>query len=337
SNGKTTTKNLVVDVLARKFRVLGTKRSYNGTIGLPLTLLTAGPETEMIVVELGSNRPGEIAYLAEIARPDLGLITNLSETHLEYFKTMAGVVREKRALFEALPAKGIAFVNLDDPRVADLESPARRINYSLKHKADVRGRYRESVQGGELSIGKETGIQLPLGGLHLARNALAAAAVGLELGVPLQQIKEAIEGFRLPSGRGEIIQHDGVTLIDDSYNANLASTLAGLQALMRLPAKGRRIAVFGDMLELGRLSEEHHRQVGLYAVEQGVDEMFCYGTESRVTYCTARSAGMAVHHYTDKNELAHILGRSIAAGDLVYIKGSRGMAMETIIDTIFSE
>ena len=133
-----------------------------------------------------------------------------------------------------------------------------------------------------------------------------------------------------------MIRHDGITLIDDSYNANLASTLAGLQTLMRLPALGRRIVVFGDMLELGPISEEHHRQVGLSAVEHGVDELFCYGPQSRAAFCAAQSAGLAVHHYTDKGELSAALGQVITAGDVVYVKGSRGMAMETIIDTVFS-
>ncbi len=336
SNGKTTTKNLVVEVLARQHAVLGTDRSYNGTIGLPLTLLRTGPDTEIIVVELGSNQPGEIAYLADIARPQIGLITNISETHLQFFHTMAGVADEKCALFQALPADGVALVNRDDPRVAAMETPARRITYSLSQPADVRGRYRESLQGGDLSIDHLPKIRMSQPGLHLAQNVLAAVAVGLELGVAPPQIKEAIEGFSIPSGRGEVIWHDGVTVIDDSYNANLASTLAGLQTLMRLPAKGRRIVVFGDMLELGPISEEHHRQVGLSAVEHGVDELFCYGPESRAAFSAAHSAGIAVHHYTDKGELSAALGRIVTAGDVVYIKGSRGMAMETIIDEVFS-
>ncbi len=336
SNGKTTTKNLVVEVLARQLAVLGTDRSYNGTIGLPLTLLRTGPDTEVIVVELGSNQPGEIAYLADIARPQLGLITNISETHLQFFHTMAGVAAEKYALFQALPAEGVALVNQDDPRVAAMETPARRITYSLSQPADVRGRYNESVQGGELSIDHLPKIRMSQPGLHLAQNVLAAVAVGLELGVAPPQIKEAIEGFRIPAGRGEIIRHDGVTVIDDSYNANLASTLAGLQTLMRLPAKGRRIVVFGDMLELGPISQEHHRQVGLSVVEHGVDELFCYGPESKAACSAAQTAGITGHHYTDKTELSAALGRIITAGDVVYVKGSRGMAMETIIDEVFS-
>ncbi len=179
-------------------------------------------------------------------------------------------------------------------------------------------------------------IRMSQPGLHLAQNALAAVAVGLELGVAPQQIKEAIEGFSIPSGRGEIISHDGVTIIDDSYNANLASTLAGLQTLMRLPTQGRRIVVFGDMLELGPISEEHHRQVGLSIVEYGVDELFCYGSETKAAFSAAHSAGIAGNHYTDKGALSAALGRIVTAGDVVYIKGSRGMAMETIIDEVFS-
>jgi len=169
----------------------------------------------------------------------------------------------------------------------------------------------------------------------MARNALAAAAVGLLYGVPEEMIKEAIEGFTLPPGRGEIFRYDGVTVIDDSYNANLASTLAGLETLLQLPAEGRRIAVIGDMPELGRFSEEHHRRVGAFAAARGVDEILCYGPETRATYCTAMAAGLDANHFGDKSELSRILARDMSPGDVVYVKGGRSMTMETIIREVF--
>ena len=336
SNGKTTTKNLVVDVLAKKFNVLGTEGSYNSTIGLPLTLLRLGGENEVAVLELGSNQPGEIAYLARLARPDVGLITNVSETHVAHLKDKAGVVREKEALLKALPPAGTAVVNLDDPAVAHMATPARRYTYSLDHPADVTGRYEEGETGGELAVDAELRIHLPLPGRHQAQNALAATAVGLLLGLPAAMIREAIEGGTLPPGRGEILQRNGVTVIDDSYNANLASTLAGLAALLRHPSGGRHIAVIGDMLELGRLSEEHHRQVGEYAAAHGVDALLCFGPETRATYCSALAAGLDAHHFGDKSELSRALAQTVRSGDVVYVKGSRGMAMETVIKEAFN-
>ncbi|MFB0516753.1 MAG: UDP-N-acetylmuramoyl-tripeptide--D-alanyl-D-alanine ligase, partial [Candidatus Neomarinimicrobiota bacterium] len=269
SNGKTTTKNLVVDVLAKKFRVLGTESSYNSTIGLPLTLLRLGREIELVVLELGSNHPGEIAYLARLAQPDVGLITNVSETHVAHLQDKKGVIHEKEALFKALPPDGTAVVNLDDAAVALMETPARRYTYGFDQPADVVGRYDDKETGGKLIVGTDLHIRLPQAGTHLAQNALAATAVGTLFGLPGESIKDAIEGFRLPPGRGETFRFNGVTVIDDSYNANLVSTLAGLETLLGTTSKGRRIAVIGDMLELGRFSEEHHRRVGEFAAARG--------------------------------------------------------------------
>jgi len=336
SNGKTTTKNLVVKVLAKKFKVLGTESSYNSTIGLPLTLLRLGRGSEIGVLELGSNHPGEIAYLARLARPDVGLITNVGETHVAHLKDKGGVIREKEALFKALPPGGTAVVNVDDPAVDRMGTSARRYTYGFSCPADVTGQHKETATGGELLVGTDLRIRLPQAGAHLARNALAAAAVGILFKVPPEMIKEAIEGFTLPPGRGEIYQRDGVTVIDDSYNANLVSTLAGLETLLRYPSGGKRIAVIGDMLELGRFSEEHHRRIGEFAAARGVDRLLCYGPETRATCCTALSAGLEVHHFGDKSELSHALSQTVTVGDVVYVKGSRGMAMETVIEEVFN-
>ena len=336
SNGKTTTKNLVIEVLAKRYHVLGTESSYNSTIGLPLTLLRLGRNTEVMVLELGSNQPGEIAYLARLARPDMGLITNVSETHVAHLKDREGVVREKEALFKALPPDGTAMVNVDDPAVAHMETPARRCTYGFDHPADVTGYYEEAAPNGVLVMAADLRIRLPQVGAHLVENTLAAVTIGIHFEVPPEMIKEAIEGFALPPGRGKIFQFDGVTVIDDSYNANLASTLAGLETLLRLPSAGRRIAVIGDMLELGRFSEEHHRRIGEFAAARGVDRLLCYGPETRSTYCTALSAGLEAHHFDDKSELSHTLALTVATGDVVYVKGSRGTAMETVIKEVFN-
>ena len=340
SNGKTTTKNLAVDVLSSKYDVLGTEGSYNSTIGLPLTLMRLGEGHHIAVVELGSNQPGEIAYLAGIAQPVVALITTVSESHVEQLKSMAGVAQEKAALFKALPPGGTAVVNIDDPAIARMETPGRRLTYGFGpdengQPAEVTGRYRETENGGELVVGDDQRIRLPQIGEHLAHNALAAVAVARVFDIPQEAVQKAIEGFQLPPGRGQITVHNGVTVIDDTYNANLASTLAGLRTLLSLLSKGRRIAVLGDMLELGPLSAEHHRSVGEFVAHQGVDEVFCYGPESRTICQSAHSNGVTARHFEDKSELSRTLAKAITAGDVVYIKGSRGMAMETIITEVF--
>ena len=335
SNGKTTTKNLVVDVLSKKFAVLGTDRSYNSTIGLPLTLLTTGSSNEVVVLEMGSNKPGEIERLAAIARPNYGLITNISEVHLAGLESAAGVTREKAQLFRAIDAAGTVFINLDDPAVAQMPSKGERITYSMVGAATFRGRYTETLRGGDLKVGGLV-ISLPQAGIHLAQNALAAVAVGKTFKIDNAAIQSAIESFAIPSGRGEIFSHDGVMVIDDSYNANLASTMAGLRTLAAIPVKGRRIAVLGDMLELGPVSESHHRQVGEFAAGKGIQQLLCYGPESLYTCAAAEQLGLANIHFEDKTELAKILVNMVHAGDAVYFKGSRGMAVETIIDSIFN-
>ncbi len=334
SNGKTTTKNLSVSVLKKRYSVLGTEHSYNSTIGLPLTLLRLGQKSEVLVLEMGSNCPGEIAYLARLSRPDVGLITNISETHVANLSNKEGVIREKQALFEALSPDGTAIVNVDDDAVARMGTRAWRFTYGLNHHADVSGCVEKTATGDELVVDTNLRIRLQQPGVHLARNVLAAVAVGLHFKVPPKMIKEAIEGSVLPSGRGELIQYNGVIFINDSYNANLASTLAGLEAMLQLTTEGRRIVVLGDMLELGRFSEEHHRLIGEYAAAQAIDEFFCYGPETRITYCTAISSGLKAHHFDDKSELSRTLAQSLATGDMVYVKGSRGMAMETVIEDI---
>ena len=335
SNGKTTTKNLAVAVLTQRYQVLGTQGSYNSTIGLPLTVLRLGAGDELAVLEMGSNHPGEINYLAALATPRVGLITNISATHVAYLEDKAGVVREKGALFQALPPDGTAVVNLDDPAVAAIPSPARRFTYGTTTAADVTGEYALGTSGGILTLDGGLEIRLPQPGAQLAQNALAAAALGLLLDVPPESIKSAIESFTLPPGRGEILRFNGITVIDDSYNANLASTLAGLETLLQLPSAGRRIAVLGDMQELGRFSEEYHRQVGTFAADLGIDALLCYGPETRETTSSALSSGLDARHFTDRSDLAHVLSRSVDTGDVIYVKGSRGMAMEVVIAEAF--
>lgn len=335
SNGKTTTKALIRDVLEQKFNVLATERSFNSTIGLPLTIFSIGHEHQIVIVELGSNQPGEIAYLSSIAEPTVGLVTNVSDTHLELLGSLEGVAREKGALFNALSKVGVAIVNLDDPIVAAMETSAKRFTYSLQGDADVRGQRLDKANTPQMIINDDFTLNIPQAGSKHAQNALAASAAGLFFGLSNREIKAGIESFTPPPGRGGILNYDGVTLIDDSYNANLASTLAGIQTMLNMPTKGRRIAVFGDMLELGHYSEEHHRRVGEFIATNGINELFCFGPATRATCCGALEKGLAARHYDDKASLASELAAMVHSGDLVYIKGSRSMAMETIIEEAF--
>lgn len=336
SNGKTTTKNLALSVLAQKYKTIGTSSSHNSTIGMPMTLLKISREDEIAVIEMGTNQPGEIAYLCDIAKPDIAIITNISATHVAYLKSVDGVIREKQNLFHVLPEKGTAIVNIDDAAVANMKTAARRYTYSLEQSADVTGIYEEQGSEAFLIVNKHIRCRLPITGKHFAQDALAAAALGLLFHVPAKDIQYGIENTPAPEGRGARVQYNGVGVIDDTYNANPASVLAGLQALENLPADGRRIVVLADMMELGCYSETFHRQIGESAAKHNVDILYCYGLESRMTYCAAIEAGIEAYHYTDKHVLAHALKLSISGGDIVYVKGSRSLALETVIQEVFN-
>ena len=336
SNGKTTTKDLLAAILRRKYHVLASERSMNSTTGLPLTLLRQEEAHEVAVIELGANKPGEIAYLTRLARPSLGLITNVSLTHVEYFHDLAGVVQEKTKLFRGLPPEGIAYINADVPELVEQDVPCRRYSYGFHEDAQLVGVHNSSPDGDTLSVGGRFTINLPQPSFYLAQNVLAATAVALNLGMTEEDIRLAVESFRIPRGRGVISNYNGITVIDDTWNANLVSTLAGLEMLDGMATTGRRIVVFGDMLELGTFSTQHHKQAGQAMAEHRIDELLCYGPAAQATCDAAAEAGVKARHFDTKEQLCRALADEVQAGDIVYAKGSRAMAMETVITEVLS-
>ena len=342
SNGKTITKDIADAMLQPDHHLLYSEQSYNSTIGLPMTLLSMGHSHDLALVEIGTNQPGEIAYLADITRPTLGLVTNVSASHVALLGDEAGVAAEKGALFGALPADGVALVNAGDSRVAAMPAPGRRYTYQLDPEPgadlDLAGWYVTSSGQPRLKL-DSPGMEARLSqyGTTLAQNALAAAALAMLLEVQPEQILAAIEAFQVPAGRGRICRFGETTVIDDSYNANPASTRAGLETLLSLPGRGRRLAVLADMLELGPAASEFHRQIGTYAAELGVEQLFCYGPESRATCDGALAGGAAASHYADMDGLVEALRGTLKEGDLVYFKGSRGMALETALAELFGD
>jgi UDP-N-acetylmuramoyl-tripeptide--D-alanyl-D-alanine ligase len=273
SNGKTTTKEMIAKVLATKYRVLSTEGNLNNHIGVPQTLFRLEKKHQIAVVEIGTNHPGEIKYLCDIIEPTHGLITNIGREHLEFFKTMAGVAREESALFDMLgKQKGsITFVNLDDKYLAAKSKKHKtKVTYSFKTK-------RASVFGtivGANAIGCATlkfsaksskrpvAVALTVPGQHSAAIALSAAAVGLAFQVPALKIKSALEKFQSASKRMEVIDIGGVTVFNDTYNANPDSMIAALATLASVNISGKRIAVLADMKELGEASVDEHIRVG---------------------------------------------------------------------------
>lgn len=343
TNGKTTTKDMIADVLSQRYNVLKSPGNLNNHLGVPLTLFGLEWSYQVAVVEMGANHFGEIERLCRIASPNYGLITNVGRGHLEFFKTLKGVASAKGELFRYLNGQGKAFVNLDDPWVVKKANFVMNITtYGFNKKADVKGEYLGSDELGcpRLRINDKVEIQLSVLGRHNIYNALAAACVGLEFGVGLEVIKRALENFQGESKRMELIHWEGVRILNDSYNSNPDSAKAALEYLaeLKIPREGRRIAVLGDMLEQGEGSLREHRQLGSLTADLKIDTLLTYGQTSKATAEGALESGLRkAYHFTTKREIINFLKDFLRKGDLVLIKGSRGMAMEEVIEGLIGE
>lgn len=340
SNGKTTTKEMVATVLGAKHRVLNTEGNHNNYIGVPLTLLRLQKKHDIAVIEIGTNHPGEIAYLCGIVEPTHGLITNIGREHLEFFGTLDGVADEEGALFESFRhrKKGLAFVNADDERVAvKAKGIKKRITYGIAAKRpDFRGKVVgcdasgcAEIRFSGKSIKKDESVRLSIPGEHNAINALAAVAVGATFRVPGRKIRKALESFRPASKRMEVLNLEGVLVFNDTYNANPDSMIAALKTLASAAVSGKKIAVLADMREMGEAGREEHARIGMEIPQLGIDYLLTYGDLARYIQDAAQLANGV--HYDQKNILAEYLAELIAPGDAVLLKGSRGMKMEDIV------
>jgi UDP-N-acetylmuramoyl-tripeptide--D-alanyl-D-alanine ligase len=343
SMGKTTTKELTAAVLARRYRVLKAAGSFNNQWGLPLTLLALDPTHEVAVLELGMNAFGEIAALARLARPSVGVVTAIAPAHLEGVGSLEGVQKAKGELVEAIPAAGTVVLNADDPLVLGLAQAARGrvVTYGQSADADVRlGEV--TVAPAELafpvSAGAETvKVRLPYAGRHNAWNATAAMAVGRALGVELRLAAAALAEVAPIGGRLHWRDVAGVRLLDDTYNANPLSLRAALDALRAQPG-GRAWVVFGDMLELGSMSEAAHEAAGRWIAHLGAAGLATAGTATRATAAAARAAGCPdVATYETPEEAATHVAHRASAGDRILVKGSRGMRMERAVAALLRQ
>jgi UDP-N-acetylmuramoyl-tripeptide--D-alanyl-D-alanine ligase len=343
SNGKTTTKELMAAVLGSLGPVLRPEGSFNNQWGLPLTLLRLGPEHRALALELGANQPGEIAALAAIARPTVGVVTTVAAAHTEFFGSLDGVQEEKSALVRAIPAEGAVVLNADDPRVAAMArlSRARVLTFGAGETADVRavGPAEATAEGLRLTLevrGARRTARLAFAGLHNVTNALAAAGVGLALGVPLAEVVAGLEAARPAKGRCVWREAGSLRILDDTYNANPPSMSAAL-ATLTAGGPGRRVAVLGDMLELGSIAEAAHRDVGRAVAAAGIAELIGSGRLMAHAVEAAREAGLAeAHHAPTFEDTVAVLLKRLAPGDVVLVKGSRGMRMERVVDALLA-
>lgn len=336
SVGKTTTKEIVASVLKSRFRVLKNEANYNNEIGLPLTLLGLSNRHERAVLEMGMYALGEIRQLCEIALPQVGVVTNVGPSHLERLGSMEAIAAAKAELVESLPGDGCALLNGDDPLVRGMASRTKvqTLLFGTAEECQVRGADVESdgLKGIAFVLeyeGKRIGVKTRLPGRHLLHNALAAAAVALEEGMSLEEVAEALSKVRAKLRLHVIRGRNGSTIIDDTYNASPASMLAALTLLADLP--GRRIAVLGDMRELGAEQEDGHRVVGREAARVA-QVIHTVGELGRLIGEEAKRQGHShVSMWESKEQAVQKVVKDLRKGDVVLLKASRALAFETLL------
>src|SRR5437660_218175 len=338
SNGKTSTKDFAASVLGRKFRVTKTQGNFNNHVGLPRTILEATSQDEVAVWEIGMNHPGEVAPLAKIAAPDAAIITNVGVAHIEFMGTREAIAKEKGALAEAVGANGTVILNADDSFSKDIagRTSARVIFAGTKegtiHAIDIQ----QSADGSEFTIlegAHQCRAQLPVPGLHMVQNALLAIAAGRAFGLSLEEAAAGLASAPLTKARLQIKEINGVQFLDDSYNANPDSMRAALQTLVELDTDGKRIAVLGEMRELGKESERGHEEVGEAAAAFGVDHLIGIGEMGAIISRAAKKAGLEKSSVVGStSEAAELLLEMAAPGDLILIKGSRLARTEDVIE-----
>lgn len=343
STGKTTTKDFLRSVLATRMRVVATAENRNNELGVPLTVMDAGADTEVLVVEMAMRGPGQIAHLCGIARPTAGLVTNVGVSHVEILGTEEAIASAKGELVRATPASGRVFLNGDDAWSETLGAGAAAAVtlYGLGPIADVRAQDVEIAEDGTptFTLIAEQGtaeVRLPVPGRHNVYNALAAASVGLYLELELEDVVAGLEAATFSKWRMETFQSAaGVTVINDAYNANPTSMRAAVSALEDVPTRGRRVAVLGDMAELGSLAELAHFQIGGEIASSAVDILVTVGERGRRIAEGALAAGMdpyAVRPCVTPEEASEVLDDTVRAGDTVLVKASRVMGLETVVE-----
>ncbi len=338
SAGKTTTKEAISHVLSTRFRVLKSEGNFNNHFGLPLMLLKLEPEYDLAVVEMGMSHAGEIRALAKIAQPEIGVVTNVAPVHLEFFDSLAGIARAKYELVESLPANGTAVLNADDEYVSQFgrDFKGKVVLYGTRATADVRAENIQSRgrQGAEFDVviggAREHATSL-LVGEHNVLNALAAVAVGLERGLTPSEAVSALATMAAADKRGQVLQVGNITVINDCYNSNPKALDAMVDALASMAAK-RRIVVAGEMLELGPMGPEMHREAGEHISQKKIDVLLGVRGLAQATVDAAKRAGVRAEFVSSSEEAGEWLAHEARDGDVVLLKASRGVKLEKALE-----
>jgi UDP-N-acetylmuramoyl-tripeptide--D-alanyl-D-alanine ligase len=348
SAGKTTTKEATADFLGTQFQVTRNRGNLNNHIGLPLSLIELRHRPDVAVVELGMNHAGEISTLVRIAEPDVRVWTNVGDAHVGFFGSIEAIADAKAEILERATSGTLLVANMDDERIAERigSFPGRRLTFGIDRDADVRATSvaDRGIDGTSARVRTPRGdmdLTTPLIGRANLANVLAATAVAIDFGVPLPAIAEKAATLRPAHHRGEVVRlRNGIVVIDDSYNANPTATRRALEVLAKTHAS-RRIAVLGEMLELGARADVMHEQVGRAVAASKVDALFAIGGVPAVALASAAvAAGMPadrVKHFATSDEAAGVIGDMVGPGDVVLVKGSRGIETDRVVDWLRAE
>ena len=332
SVGKTTAKEMIAAVLSQRLRVLKTEGNLNNQLGVPMTVSHITPAHEAAVIELGISGFGEMREIAAIARPTIAVYTVIGHAHLEFLKDLDGVLQAKTEMLETLPDDAPVIVNGDDDKLRGFSCRQRKICFGLGENCEVRAERLSLTPEGhsvcEIVRGaRRIPVRVPAFGRHMVYAALAAAAVGMELGLTDEEIARGIAAYETVGRRGAVTETGSLTLIDDSYNANPDACRSAIDSLLMLP--GRHVCIFGDMLELGEGEREMHRALGAYAAERGVELLLCCGPLAEEISRAGRGK-----YYVNIKELIEALPGLIQRGDAVLVKASRGMHFEAVAEAV---
>jgi UDP-N-acetylmuramoyl-tripeptide--D-alanyl-D-alanine ligase len=336
SNGKTTVKRMIHHVLSRRLKGSASPKSFNNAVGVPLTLLAAAPEDDYLVCEIGTSAPGEVAALGRIARPDLAVITSVSETHLERLLDLEHVAAEKAALLGELSGDGLAVIWSDSEPLARAVRPypVRQVRFGVREDADLRlTGYWPRPGGGRFELNGRLTVELGVAGRCNALNALAAIAAAQRFGFTQEEASSALADYRGEEMRLQLLEAGAVTIVNDAYNANPASVQAAAEALGSFAGR-RKVLVIGDMLELGARSVQLHRATGEALARSGAGLIVGVGALGQEVAAAAAAAGAAAEQIQSVEAAAEVLPRLLKRGDLVLLKGSRRMGMERLAEPI---
>ncbi|MCT4545360.1 MAG: UDP-N-acetylmuramoyl-tripeptide--D-alanyl-D-alanine ligase [Vallitalea sp.] len=345
SVGKTSCKEMISSVLSAKYLVHKTSGNFNNEIGLPLTIFKLNEEHDLIVLEMGMNHYGELHRLSEIASPDIAVITNIGEAHIEYFGSKDGILKAKSEILDFLKKDGLVILNGDDPYLRKLQNRIsfKTLTFGFQKNNDLCVAEHsdlgwDGIQARINGFNKEFNIKVDTLGKHMLYNILPAIIIGNYLDMTISQIERGALKYKPSKMRmNKLILGEGIVVINDAYNASIDSMESALETLSTLSTRGRKIAILGDMFELGEHSETAHRKVGEIASNKEIDILICVGNDAKYIYESANYYGLDKNktmHFKDKKDLIDNISNIFMKNDTIIIKGSRGMHLEIIIETL---